>query len=57
MTHMNLVTPKAGAKNEFLFNELASGLLNKSSFLAAALGVIKFITVVVTNSVALYCAA
>jgi hypothetical protein len=56
MAIMNLVTPKAGAKYEFLFNELDSGLLNKSSFLAAALDVIKFITVVVTNLVTLCCA-
>ncbi len=54
MAIMNLVKPKAGAKYEFLFNELDSGLLNKSSFLAA--GVIKFITVVVTNLVTLCCA-
>jgi hypothetical protein len=65
---MNLVTPKAEAKHELLFNKPASGshlvallksildgqqthiklievgLLNKRSYLAAALGVTKFIT-------------
>ncbi len=42
---MNLVTPKAGAKHELLFNKPASeaGLLNKSSCLARALGETKFI--------------
>ncbi len=41
---MNLVTPKAGAKHELLFNKPASeaSLLNKSSYLAPALGVTKF---------------
>jgi hypothetical protein len=40
-----LVTPKAGAKRELLFNKLASesGLLNKSSCLA--LGMTKFTNV------------
>jgi hypothetical protein len=42
---MNLVTRKAGAKYELLFNELASeaGLLNKGLCLAPALGVTKFL--------------
>ncbi len=45
VTIMNLVTTKAGAKHELLFNRTASetGLLNKSSHLAPALGVTKFI--------------
>jgi hypothetical protein len=44
MTIMNLVTPNAGAKHKPSFNKLASevGLLNKSSGLAAPLGVAKF---------------
>jgi hypothetical protein len=44
MTIMNLVTPNAGAKYEPLFNKPASevDLLNKSSCLAAALGVDQF---------------
>ncbi len=50
---MNLVTHKAGAKGEPLFNKPASvqrssskaGLLNKSSCLAPTLGVTKFIIV------------
>jgi hypothetical protein len=29
---MNLVTPKAGAKNEFLFNKMASGKKNETSW-------------------------
>ncbi len=43
MIAANLVTPKASAKLELLFNKLASeaGLLNKSSHLAATLGVTK----------------
>jgi len=46
---MNLVIPKAAAKLDLLLNKLVShsilkaGLLNKSSCLAAALGVTKFI--------------
>jgi hypothetical protein len=41
--------------HELLFNKLTpeAGLLNKSSSLAAALGVTKFITVIATNLVAL----
>jgi hypothetical protein len=42
LTIMNLVTPKAGPKCEFLFNEQVSGLLNKSLSLADALGVTQF---------------
>jgi len=44
LTIMNLVTPKAGAKHEVLFNKLASeaGLLNKSSCLAPASGATEF---------------
>jgi hypothetical protein len=29
LTIMNLATPKAGAKPEFLFNKMASGILGK----------------------------
>jgi hypothetical protein len=43
---INLVTPKARAKHELLFNEPASGLLNKRSCLAPALGVTKFTTII-----------
>jgi hypothetical protein len=48
---MNLVTPKAGGKHETLFDKPATevGSLNKSSCLAAALGVTKFISVIVMN--------
>jgi hypothetical protein len=57
---MILITPKVGAKRELLFNELASAseasLLNKSSCLAAALGVTKFITIIAMFLVALCCA-
>ncbi len=44
---MNLVTPKAVTKRELLFNKPASeaSLLHKSSCLAQALGVPKFIIV------------
>jgi hypothetical protein len=41
MTVINLVTPKAAVKQEFLFNKPDSV---KSSSLAAALGVAKFIS-------------
>ncbi len=49
---MILVTPKAGAVNELLFNEQTGfrpevGLVNQSSFFAAPLCVIQFITVIV----------
>ncbi len=55
---MNLVTLKAGAKHELLFNELPSeaGLLNKSSCLAAALRVAKFIAIIAVFLVACCCA-
>ncbi len=54
-TIKNLVTPKAGAKRELLYNKLASevGLLNKSSHLAPTLGVAKFITIIAMNLVTL----
>jgi hypothetical protein len=53
MIIINLVTPKAGAKRELLFNKLASEavLLNKS--LDSALGVMKFITIIAMNLVTL----
>jgi hypothetical protein len=46
MTAVNLITPKAAAKHELLFDKPVSevGLLNKSSHLAPTLGVTKFIT-------------
>ncbi len=55
---MNFVTPKAGAKCKLLFNKPASGLswLNKSSHLAAALSVAKFITIIALLLVTLCCA-
>jgi len=53
---MNLVTPKATAKHELLFNKSDLGLLNKNSRLAAALGVTKFTTVIAMNLVTLCCA-
>ncbi len=55
---LNLITPKAGAKHEHLFNQLASeaGLLNKCLCLALALGVTKLIAIVTVNSVTLCCA-
>ncbi len=56
-TIINLIKPKAGAKQELLFDAPEVGLLNKSSFLAAALGVIIFITVISMNLVTLCCAA
>jgi hypothetical protein len=56
---MNLVTPKAGAKHELLFNKPVSwaGLLHKSSCLAAALGVHKLRTVVAKNLATFCCTA
>jgi hypothetical protein len=58
---MILVTPKAGAKHELLFNKPVSAseasLLYKSSCLAAALGVTKFITITAMFLVALCCAS
>jgi hypothetical protein len=58
VTGINLVAPKAGAKHELLFNKLASeaGLLNKSSHLAAALGVTKLIKIISMFWVTLCCA-
>ncbi len=55
---IDLVTPKAAAKHELWFNEPASvaGLLNKSSHLAPALGVTKFIIVLDMILVTLCCA-
>ncbi len=55
MTVVNLVTPKAAAKHELLFNKLVSevGLLNKSSHFAPTLGVTKFITIIAMNLVTL----
>jgi hypothetical protein len=40
-----MVTPKAGAKHELLFNKLTSGLLIIGSSLAWDLGVTKFTNV------------
>jgi hypothetical protein len=52
VTFVNLVTPKAEAKHELLFNKVLilagkseAGLLNKSSCLAPAIGVTKFIII------------
>jgi hypothetical protein len=58
VTIINLVTPKAGAKQALLFNELASeaGLLNKGSCLARALSVTKFINLRDMILVTLCCA-
>jgi hypothetical protein len=58
MAVMNSVIPKAAAKHDLLFNKPASesGLLNKSSGLAAALGVTKFITTIFMIWVTLCCA-
>jgi hypothetical protein len=54
MTVKNLVSPKAAAKHDFLFNKPTSEavLLNKSSRLAAALGV----TIIAMYLVTLCCA-
>ncbi len=53
----NLVTPKAAVKHEF-FNIPASeaSLLNKSTRLAVALGVTKFIKIIAMYLVTLCCA-
>jgi hypothetical protein len=40
----NFVTPKVGAKHELLFNEPASGVMNKLD-----LSLTRFITIIVTN--------
>ncbi len=55
LTFVNLVTPKARAKHEHLFNKSASGLLDKISYLAAALGVTKIISIIVMYCVTLCC--
>jgi hypothetical protein len=57
VTIKTLVTLKAGAKHELLFNELASELClwSRGSSLAAALGVTKFITIKAMHSVTLCC--
>jgi hypothetical protein len=47
MSSVNLVTSKAGAKQELLFNKQASGLLRKNSSVAKDLGVTKFVKVIV----------
>ncbi len=54
---MNLVTPKARAKQDILFNKPASkaGSLNKCSCLATALDVTKFTTARDMILVALCC--
>jgi hypothetical protein len=58
MIAINLVTPKAAAKQEFLPNKLPpeAGLLNKSSCLAQTLGVTKFTIVTDKIWVTLCCA-
>ena len=55
---VNLVTPKAGAWHEFLFNNPSSeaGLPNKSSCLDPALGLTKFSIVKDKILVTLFCA-
>jgi hypothetical protein len=55
LTILDLVTPKAGAKQELLFNKQASGLLRKNSSLARDLGVTKFVKVIVWYLVTLCC--
>ncbi len=56
----NLVTPKAGAKQELLFVKVAlaleGGWLNKSSCSGPALGCIKFIIVINVILVTFCCA-
>ncbi len=63
MSIMNLVTSKAGAKHELLFNEPATvsecseaGLLNECSCLARTLGVTKFTNMRDMFMVTLFCA-
>ncbi len=58
VTNKKSVTPKAGAKHELWFNELASetGLLNEGPCLAHALGVTKFISMIYIILVTLCCA-
>ncbi len=41
MIAINFVAPEAAAEHELLFNKPASGSLNNSSSIAAALGVTK----------------
>ncbi len=53
---MDLIKPKAGAKQELFFNAPEVGLLHKSSCLAPTLGVTKFIIVKDTILVTLCCA-
>jgi len=55
-TIMTLVTPKARAQHEVLFNKPATGLLNKGSCLARALGVTYFMQVRNMTLVTLCCA-
>jgi hypothetical protein len=57
MIVISLVTLKEAAKLQLVFKKPASGagLLNKSSHLAAALGVTKFITNTVMNFVTICC--
>jgi hypothetical protein len=57
MIVINLVTPKAAAKQELLFNQPEAVLLNKSSRLAAILGVTQFLTMIGKNLVTLCCTA
>jgi hypothetical protein len=52
----NLVTPKAAAKREHLFNKPEAGWLNKSSGLSLALGVTKFTKEIDMILVTLCCA-
>jgi hypothetical protein len=46
LAFLNLVTPKAGAKHELLFNKPETGLLNKGSCLARTLGMTKIINII-----------
>jgi hypothetical protein len=59
MTIINFVTPKVAAKSDLSFHKPAyeESLLNKSSCLAAALGVTKFVTITLMVLVTLCCAA
>ncbi len=54
MTFIIVITPKAGARCELLFNKLASDLLKKSC-LTAIIGVTKFTTTIAMNSVMSFC--
>jgi hypothetical protein len=53
---LNLVTPKAGAKHEHLFNEAASGLFIKSLSSAPTVGVTQLTNVSGITLVAFSCA-